>query len=167
VAKKKIKTFTVDQETYDALVSMFKEYDAEVSVSYYVDKCLKDLLEYLKTLDNLRKREKEKYSVPMSYVIDTIAREPKMSIIECEEPGAPYVEGSDELEEVQVRYEAERKRIPLRFWRFLRTGRFKMSVDNKNIVNKKTGYAYSLDESGFPQDATQYNENPKGKNKKI
>lgn len=160
--KKKIKSFTVNQETYDSLVAMFKEYDAEVSVSYYVDRCLKDVMEYLKTLDDLRKREIEKYSVPMSYIIDTIAREPKMSILEYDdEPGSPYVAGKDELEEVQIRYEAERKRIPLRFWRFLRTGHFKMAADKKHVINQKTGYAYSVDERGQPIDAPEYNEKKK------
>ncbi len=36
--KKKIKTFSVDADAYDALVAMFRESGAEVSVSYYVDK---------------------------------------------------------------------------------------------------------------------------------
>ena len=60
MATKKIKTFTVDEDIYNALVSMFKEYGADVSISYYLDGCLKDLLKYLRTLDDLRKREPEK-----------------------------------------------------------------------------------------------------------
>jgi hypothetical protein len=163
MGKKKIKTFTVDEETYNSLVLMFKEYDAEVSVSYYVNACLKDLLNYLKTLDDLRKQEKETYSVPMSYVIDTIAREPKMSVLEYEDPVTPYVAGRDELDEIQVRYEAERKKIPLRFWRYLRTGAFRMSTDNKHVVNKRTGYAYLPDQYGNPAGAPEHDETPEGK----
>jgi hypothetical protein len=159
MAKKRIKTFTVDTETYDALVAMFREHEAEVSVSYYVDRCLKDLLKYLSTLDDLRRKEPDKHSVPMSYVIDTIAREPKMSIIELEDSAAgPYVVGTDELEEIQIRYEAERKRIPLRFWRLLRTGAFKISNDGKHVINKKTGYAYTPTEWGLPESAPELDE---------
>jgi hypothetical protein len=163
MGKKKIKTFTVDEETYNSLVSMFKEYDAEVSVSYYVNACLRDLLKYLNTLDDLRKQEKETYSVPMSYVIDTIAREPKMSVLEYEDEVTPYVAGRDELDEIQVRYEAEKKRIPLRFWRYLRTGAFRMSADKKHVVNKKTGFAYTPDERDLPVDAPEHDEKPEGK----
>lgn len=163
MGKKKIKTFTVDEETYDSLVSMFKEYEAEVSVSYYVNACLKDLLSYLKTLDDLRKQEKEKYPVPMSYVIDTIARQPKMSVFEYDDMDMPYVGGTDELDEIQVRYEAERKRIPLRFWRFLRRGAFKMSADNKHVVNKKTGFAYTPDVHGVPDAAPEHDEEPEAR----
>jgi hypothetical protein len=159
MATKKIKTFTVDEEVYNALVSMFKEYEADVSISYYLDGCLKDLLKYLRTLDDLRRREPEKYTAPMSYIIDMIAREPKMSILDLDdEPGMPYVPGREELEEIQVRYEAERKKVPLRFWRFLRTGAYKMSADEKHIVNKRTGHAYEPDEGGLVTDAPEHDE---------
>jgi len=159
MATKKIKTFTVDEEVYNALVSMFKEYGAEVSISHYLDGCLKDLLKYLKTLDDLRRREPEKYTAPMSYIIDMIAREPKMSILDFDDkPGRPYVPGTDELDEIQVRYEAERKKIPLRFWRFLRTGAYNMSADEKHVVNKRTGHAYEPDEGGLVTDAPEHDE---------
>jgi hypothetical protein len=159
MATKKIKTFTVDEEIYNALVSMFKEYGADVSISYYLDGCLKDLLKYLRTLDDLRRREPEKYTAPMSYIIDMIAKEPKMSILDLDdEPGRPYVPGREELEEIQVRYEAERKKIPLRFWRFLRTGAYKMSADEKHVVNKRTGHAYEPDEGGLVTDAPEHDE---------
>jgi hypothetical protein len=62
------------------------------------------------------------------------------------------------LDEIQVRYEAERKKIPLRFWRFLRTGAYKMSADEKHIVNKKTGHAYKPDEGGLVTDAPEHDE---------
>lgn len=165
MVKKKVKTFTVDEGTYDSLVTMFKEYEAEVSVSRYVDRCLKDLLKYLKTLDGLRSQNTDKYTVPMSYVIDMVAKEPKMSIFEYDdEPETPYAAGKDELDEIQVRYEAEKKRIPLRFWRLLRTGHYKMSRDNKHIVNRKTGFAYSVDERPWDlSDAPDHDEKPEGK----
>lgn len=159
MSKKKIKTFTVDAETYDSLVAMFKEYEAEVSVSYYVDRCLKDLLKYLRTLDDLRKQEAEKYSAPVGYVIELIAKEPKMSILEyVDEPDAQYIPGRDELDEIQARYEADRKRIPVRFWRLLRTGRFRWSADKKHVINNKTGHAYGIDERGIMTDAPEYDE---------
>jgi hypothetical protein len=156
--KKKIKTFTVDEETYASLVSMFKKYEAEVSVSHYVDRCLKDLLQYLKTLDKLRKNDTKKYTLPMSYAIELVAKEPKMSILEVDEPNEGYVAGQDELDEIQVRYEAEKKRIPVRFWRFLRTGNFHLAADKKYIINNKTGHAYKPTEWGIPEDAPDHDE---------
>ncbi|OPY00331.1 MAG: hypothetical protein A4E62_02372 [Syntrophorhabdus sp. PtaU1.Bin002] len=165
MAKKKVKTFTVDEETYDSLVTMFKENEAEVSVSHYVDRCLKDLLKYLKTLDELRRQKTERYTVPMSYVIDMVAREPKMTIFEYDDdPDAPFIAGEDELNEIQVRYEAEKKKIPLRFWRFLRTGRYKMSRDGEHIVNKRTGFAYNVDEGPWDMsDVPEHDEEPEEK----
>ena len=50
------------------------------------------------------------------------------------------------------------KKIPLRFWRFLRTGAYKMSADEKHIVNKKTGHAYEPGEGGLVTDAPEHDE---------
>lgn len=157
IVEKKIKTFTVDEETYGTLAVMFKEYEPETSLSYYVDKCLKDLLCYLIALDKLRKNDSKKYTVPMSYAIDTVAREHKMSILKVES-GEGCVSGQDELEEIQVRYEAEQKKIPVRFWRFLRTGKFHLSSDNRYLISNETGQAYKPIESGMLKEAPDYNE---------
>ena len=67
MATKKIKTFTVDEDIYNALVSMFKEYGADVSISYYLDGCLKDFLKYLRTLNDLRKRERRDTGTDVVY----------------------------------------------------------------------------------------------------
>lgn len=59
---------------------------------------------------------------------------------------------------IHVRYEAERKKIPLRFWTFPRTGAYKMSADEKHIVNKKTRHAYKPDEGGLVTDGPEQDE---------
>jgi len=161
VRKKKIKTFSVDEEIYNSLVSMFKECETEVSVSYYVDRCLKDLLKALKIIDGLRKQNTEKYTVPMSYVVELMVKAPKIKLMErIDETGEQNILGEDELEEIQVTYEAEQKSIPLRFWRFLRTGKYRLSSGKKHLIENKTGHAYSVDEPFEIRDAPEYDELP-------
>jgi hypothetical protein len=159
MAKKKIKTFSVDEDIYNLLVTMLKDSGAEVSLSSFVDKSLKDLLSMLQAFEKV-KAEKEGYTVPMSYVINEVVRSPFIRVMEVEEvPGSPsYLAGEMELEELQIEYEAENKKIPIRFWRYLRTGRFEMGPDKETIINKSTGIRYALDEDGLP---VEYKEDEK------
>ena len=162
MGKKKIKTFSVDEDIYKYLTSLFKEEGVEVSLSYYVDKCMKNLADYVETLEGIRAKSEE-YSLPLSFIINTVAREPKFSISDYDEPGKPDSAAMGELYELQIRYEAEKKRIPLRFWRYLRTGKFKMSADKKYIVNKETGYAYIPNEDDLPEAVPEHDEKPEGR----
>lgn len=150
MAKKKIKTFSVDEETYNSLVSMFKESGAEVSLSFFVDKNLKDLFKLLQAVRKVKSDDK-RYTVPMSYIINEIARTPFIRVLqESELPDSSCLPGEIELDELQVKYEAENRKIPIEFWRYLRTGRFEMGPDNESIINKVTGNRYVLDEDGLP-----------------
>jgi hypothetical protein len=64
---KKIKTFTVDEGIYNGLIAKFKENKVEVSVSLYLNNCLKDLLRYLEFIEKELRRAG--YTVPMNFVI--------------------------------------------------------------------------------------------------
>jgi hypothetical protein len=48
---KKIKSFNVDLEMYNSLAAMLKKYDSELSISYLVDKSLRELCAYFKTME--------------------------------------------------------------------------------------------------------------------
>ncbi len=150
MGKKKIKTFTVDEEVYNAVVAMFRESGAEVSVSHFLDKCLKELLDYLSVIERQRKKSPEKYTAPLSYIIESAAKSPMIAIMEYDStPGDPYVPGEFEADEYQMKYEAEKKSIPLRFYSWMFTGKMKLSPDRKYLVNVKTGKKYVPDEDGM------------------
>ena len=84
MAKKKIKTFSVDEEIYNSLVSMIKESGAEVSLSYFVDKCLKGLYNQLKNIEKER-QDSDAGVVPMSFYIDSIVRSELISAFNLQE----------------------------------------------------------------------------------
>ena len=69
---KKVKSFTMDEEPYEALFKMFKENYVDVSISYFLNKAIKELLVYLQGIQEEVKRSGLK--VPMSYIIETAAR---------------------------------------------------------------------------------------------
>ncbi|OPY79669.1 MAG: hypothetical protein A4E64_00313 [Syntrophorhabdus sp. PtaU1.Bin058] len=76
---KKVKSFAVDVESYNELFMMFKENYVDVSLSYCFDKYTKEMLAYLKSVKN--ELEESKISIPMSFIIETAAREPIFKIL--------------------------------------------------------------------------------------
>jgi hypothetical protein len=142
---KKIKSFTVDGETYAELISMFKKYKADVSLSYQVDRCLKNLLKELKDMEEGHQRGK--FTVPMSYVIGEMM---KPTLPELEEvPDDFYVPEDDNeispeeiidhtLQDFEETYEAERRRIPRNIYRFVRRG-YELTRDRKYLIHKTLG----------------------------
>jgi hypothetical protein len=136
---KKIKSFTVDENTYNRLVSMFKKYKAETSISAYLNNKLKGLLWYL---EDIEKGIKEmNYSIPMKFVIDDKVRS-------CENPDRLSSEpdedmGISDLERVLMiihdEYEADKKGIPREYYRWLFNDNYKLSKDKKFLIDKTTG----------------------------
>jgi hypothetical protein len=146
--KKNIKTFSVDVEAYDALVAMFRESGAEVSVSYYVDKCLKELARYLETMKG-QKAASEEWTVPLGFIIDRVVRSPIMSMADSQPlPGLFPADMETEISGWQLEYEAHTKNMPSQFWGLVKSGKFTISADKKVVTNVKSGRKYKLDESG-------------------
>ena len=146
--KKTIKTFSVDVGAYDALVAMFRESGAEVSVSYYVDKCLKELARYLETM-KAQKGQTEECTVPMSFIIERVARSPILSMAdETPLPGMFAADMETEIGGWQLEYEAHTRNMPSQLWGLVKSGKFTMSADKKVATNIKSGRKYTLDESG-------------------
>lgn len=147
MGKKKIKTFTTDEEIYDAVVKMFKESEAEVSVSYYLDKCLKELHRYLERM----KTEKEKsgeYTVPMKFIIERMVRSPIVSIDDTLPSPGMFIAEETDIWGWQQEYEAHTRNIPSQFYGFVKSGKFKLSNDKSYVINIKTGRKYAFDERG-------------------
>jgi hypothetical protein len=148
---KKIKSFTVDEDVYNRLVSIFKENRAETSISLYLNNNLKSLLELL---EDLEKGIKEmNYSIPMSYIIDEIVKNSEYSGRLSSEPYEEKLLVSDlemALNDWQKSYDADQKGIPYEYYDMIQTGKYVLSKDKKFVIEKETGKKYiSQDNNRF------------------
>jgi len=87
---KKVKSFTMDEGPYEALFGMFKANYVDVSLSYCLNKYIKELLRYLEAIQGEMNRTGQ-YTMPMSFVIETVARRPIFQV-----PEDKVLEGSEE-----------------------------------------------------------------------
>ncbi len=151
---KKIKSFTVDEEVYNSLVSMFQRYKTGVSVSLYINKMLQRLLNDLKELEDAL--NKSSLTVTMDYIINKIVtgiNEKKLEypqtwndrIKEKEEAETRLGEmisvtsPLDELGEWQTQYDAEKKGIPYELYKYTTDGTMELSGDKRYLILKMTG----------------------------
>ena len=72
--RKKAKSFAVEEETYNQLSEIFKENYVEVSISYCINKYMKDLLEYLQSIKK-ELQDNDSFTVPMAFIIENVARD--------------------------------------------------------------------------------------------
>jgi len=72
--RKKAKSFAVEEETYTQLSEIFKENYVEVSISYCINKYMKDLLEYLQSIKSSLK-DNVSFTVPLAFIIENVARD--------------------------------------------------------------------------------------------
>ena len=81
--RKKAKSFAVEEEQYDELFQLFKENYVEISISYCVNRYIKEFLEYLKKIKKELNKDAS-YTVTMPFIIETIAREPIFKVFDSE-----------------------------------------------------------------------------------
>jgi hypothetical protein len=110
--RKKVKSFTIEEGPYEQLFKLFKENYVDVSISYCLNKYIKDFLAYLQAIEAHLKAS-DKFSIPMSFVIETAAREPVFRVVTERVAG----EGVDSIVEaeawdLQKRYDAHIGRNP-------------------------------------------------------
>jgi len=74
IMRKKAKSFAVEEQTYTQLSEIFKENYVEVSISYCINKFMKDLLEYLESIKGGLK-ENVLFTVPLAFIIENVARD--------------------------------------------------------------------------------------------
>jgi hypothetical protein len=138
--KVRIKTFSVNADTYNELIAMFKKYEVNVSLSSYVDSCLRNLNDGLKKIESVLVDNKI-YSVPMSYVIEETVRGNNLT-------SENNIDEDEIIYEVvnswQEEYEARKRKIPVNILRFIKTGIFELSKDKKTLTNKETGEIYFI-----------------------
>lgn len=111
---KKIKSFTVEEEAYNALMALFKEAKTEASVSSYLESYIKELFAYFDAIRQELKNS-ESYTVPLSFVIESFLKEPKIRAFSSEPlPGEAKSFLQAEIEGWQEKYnEEQRKKISL------------------------------------------------------
>jgi hypothetical protein len=99
---KKVKSFTADADVYDTLIRIFRDQGAYSSVSFFINKCLTELLEYLQNIHKEIGGSSDK-TVPMKFVIDSML-------------GVPFIKMPDqsalkeEVEEWQRKYDESRSK---------------------------------------------------------
>ncbi len=96
--RKKVKSFALEDGPYEKLFDMFKENYIEISISYCINKYIKEFLEYLKSIQNELNKDRS-VTVPMSFIIETVARQPVFKRFESE------IAIKDEVKGMQRRYE--------------------------------------------------------------
>jgi hypothetical protein len=144
---KKIKSFTVDEKEYDALVAIFKKYNVEVSVSQYVDACLQQLVYKLKVFENMIKLSKNlKIDNLMPYTINKIVSKKsevrwKGKTIEGRDAGDfQMMQYSQEIDEYAAELEAQRNgRTPTLQKLLMLDSSWVLSEDQKYITHKRGG----------------------------
>lgn len=107
---KKVKSFTIDEGPYNELFTMFKENYVDVSLSFCLNKYIKELALYLQAVRRELSSE-EGYTVPMSFVIETVTREPIFQVPEDRligESGESALR--TEVGELQKKYDAYTKK---------------------------------------------------------
>lgn len=109
--RKKVKSFAIDEEPYENLSSKFKENYVDVTISYCLNKHIKELLQYIEMVQ--KGIEASSHTIPMAFVIESVARERVVRVLEPERrPGEPESSLDRELNELQGKYDAHIKRNP-------------------------------------------------------
>ena len=138
---KKIKSFTVDEDAYNSLVRIFKESGADVSVSLFVNNCLKELSVILADVAE-ELAEPAKFSVPMSFIIKSLVESNDILGIGRNIPedfqDAGFV---SLLVGWQEEYEARQSGIPVEFVPLIKTGLYNLSPD-RYLIERATGMRY-------------------------
>lgn len=136
---KKIKSFTVDEGIYNALVETFKKYGVDVSVSLYVDGCLKGLLAYLRGLEKAaRDFEIKDRKNLMTYIINQIVNRRGL-IVGNYKTGIEMRELYAELLEWQDEKGALEKGYTVFLYKLTQSPLFELSEDKEYLIVKDTG----------------------------
>jgi hypothetical protein len=140
--KVRIKTFSVNADIYSELIAMFKKYDVDVSLSSYVDSCLRGLNNSLKRIESVLEANSKVYSVPMPYVIEETVRGSSREAKGNMEDEDTMI--FDVVDSWQEEYESRKSNIPVNILRFIKTGLFELSKDKKSLIRKDTGEKYII-----------------------
>jgi aminopeptidase C len=151
---KDVKSFTVEGDAYNLLVKKYKESGVDVSLSLFVNNCLRELSELLKMIKKEIKEGKG-YSVPLSFIIKSIVESNDILVVSKDWPDELPERFEFMMQDWQDDYEAQKRKIPKEFYRFVQGGSFVLSPNKKYIIEKKTGKKFiTMGSSLVPIDKT-------------
>ncbi len=109
---KKVKSFALEEEIYEDVSSLFKENYVDVNISYCVNKYLKELQSYLRSIEKELK-DTSGFDVPMSYIIEQVTREPIFPVLSATvHTGMSESPLHGKVMEFQRNYDTKIKRYP-------------------------------------------------------
>lgn len=155
--RKKVKSFALEDGPYEQLYEMFKENYVEIGLSYCINRYIKEFLVYLTSIKKAIE-DGGIYTVPMSYIIETAAREPTFKIFDSE--SSIKAEADDlqskfdvyikknpekvkELDTDNIRAELEYTKIAKMLikikWEEMKSGRYLTGDENREEIKKIGG----------------------------
>jgi hypothetical protein len=138
---KQIRSFTVDKKICDSIVKLFKKYKVEISLSSYVDGCLKELLSLLEDCEAIieshgRFKEYEGMMAVMAervvYREDRISHDQNVNLL------------LTILDDLKEEIEARKMNYSVELYKFAILDGFKMSKDKKYLFDKTTGRKFTI-----------------------
>lgn len=105
--RKKVKSFALEDGPYEKLATIFKENYVDIGLSYCVNRYIKEFVEYLQSVEGELQKDPS-YSMPMSFIIETRAREPVFRKFDS------AISVKEEVGELQAQFNAYIKKSPAR-----------------------------------------------------
>jgi len=140
---KKIKSFTVDEDTYNALVLLFKDNKVKSSLSLFVNNSLKQLLDDIHLFIEASNRF-EDFDIPLPFVIGEMVNEaykaePSYELMGEDDKAQALIAYGDHF---RWKYEAFKMQVPVAFCRFISSGLYVLSADRQYLIHKESGKKY-------------------------
>jgi hypothetical protein len=152
---RKIKTFNVEEGVYKKLLSLFKKYDVNASLSLFVNNCLVELLTHLEEVE-LASKNNLAYKVPMPFVISEMVKGMKNKktvhpmMIEAGAKSDPRkLYESLLLTKWEDEYEAQKLGISVEMYSHLKKGGFFVAQNKQYLIEEKTGKKYFVAPDGY------------------
>lgn len=105
--RKKAKSFAVEEETYTQLSEIFKENYVEVSISYCINRYMKDLLEYLQSIKK-ELQNTDAFTVPLAFIIENVARDTLFKKFDSRQPAIEEIAKYQEIYNVYTKKHPEK-----------------------------------------------------------
>lgn len=142
---RKIKTFNVDEDVYNGLLSMFKKYEINASLSSFVNNCLIEVLSHIQEVEALKQKHPD-YKVPMSFVISEMTKslgnkKTMLPLLMISGTKHGYQELYDDLflTKWEDEYEAQKLGIPVEMYFYIKEGGYLLAPNKQYLIHEKTG----------------------------
>jgi hypothetical protein len=116
--RKKVRSFALEEEPYEKLLDKFRDNFVDINISYCVNRYIKEFLEYLESVEKIL--QNDSYTVPMAFIIETIARDAIFKKFDSD------LLIKEEVEQLQQKYNVYIKKNPEKVQEY----------DNKNVSDE-------------------------------